>query len=40
MGFQSVAEENDILRPRMEIVFKKMDLCMIQKLLAAPLYPR
>lgn len=40
LGFQSTAENCELLRPRMPVVFEKMHDAMVQKLTAAPLYPR
>lgn len=35
-----IAENNEMVRPRMEILYDKMNDAMIQKLSAASLYPR
>ena len=40
LGFQATVEDCGLLMNRMGVVFEKMNDAMVQKLVAAPLYPR
>jgi hypothetical protein len=39
-SFSSLAEGNALLENRLEIIYRKANMALIGKLLAAPIYPR
>ena len=40
IGFNSIYEENQLMRSRLVVIYEKIDQCMAQKLIATSLYPR
>ena len=40
LNFQLIAENNPIIENRLLVIYDKMNSSMVQKLSAAPLYPR
>ena len=40
LGFKMIADGNTLIRGRTDIIYDKINSCLVNKLLAAPLYPR
>lgn len=40
IGFDSIYQQNPIIKSRFSVIYEKIDQCMTQKLLATSLYPR
>ena len=40
LGMKMIEEGNPLIRGRIDIIYEKVNCCLIDKLLAAPLYPR
>ena len=40
LGLKMIEDGNPLIRGRIDIIYDKVNSCLIEKLLAAPLYPR
>lgn len=40
LSISSLAESNGLLENRLEIIYRKANMALISKLIAAPIYPR
>jgi len=40
LGFEAIAQENQLIRSRETVIFQKIEAGMAQKLVATSLYPR
>ena len=40
LGLKMIMDSNPLIQGRIDIIFDKVNVCLIDKLVAAPLYPR